>query len=37
MMKAPKRLDTGSELTLASKLKRLAMFSSAMSQQQQNH
>ncbi|SCB30226.1 hypothetical protein GA0061101_10678 [Rhizobium lusitanum] len=27
MMKAPKRLDTGSELTLASKLKRLAMFS----------
>ncbi|MBM7047583.1 hypothetical protein [Rhizobium lusitanum] len=37
MMKAPKRIDTGSELTLASKLKRLAMFSSAMSQQQQNH
>jgi hypothetical protein len=36
MMKAPKRVDTGSELTLANRLKRLAMFSGVNSASQDN-
>lgn len=36
MMKAPKRIDTGSELTLATKLRNLTMFS-ALNSQQQDH
>jgi len=36
LMKAPKRADTGSELTLATKLRNLGMFSTAQSQKQPN-